>query len=84
MLKINNVTVYSKKPCSHCEQTKTWLKDHGVEFKEIDIYFDEDALEAIKDAAYRQAPVVSLNDWEVSWSGHQETNLEGHLLDVQK
>lgn len=81
MLKIDNVTVYSKPNCSHCEQTKAWLNDHEIEFKEVDIYSDDDALAVIKEAGYRQAPVVSLNDWEFSWSGHQEINLEGHLLD---
>jgi len=81
MLKINNVTVYSKKPYSNCEKTKEWLNEHGIEFTEVDIYSDDDALEQIKSEGYRQAPVVSLNDWQWHWSGHQVTNLEGHLLD---
>ena len=39
------VTVYSKTKCVQCEMTKEFLKQHNVEFEEINVEENEEALE---------------------------------------
>ncbi len=39
------IKVYSKHNCMQCEMTKEFLKQHNVEFEEINIEENEEALE---------------------------------------
>lgn len=55
------VTVYSKPNCMQCEFSKKYLKDKGIEFEEINVFEDDEALAMLRDAGYSQMPVVDIN-----------------------
>ena len=55
------ITVYSKPNCMQCEFAKKYLKDKGVDFKEINVFEDEKALTMLRDAGYAQLPVIDIN-----------------------
>jgi glutaredoxin-like protein NrdH len=61
------VTVYSLPSCVQCESTKRYLSKHLIEFKEIDMSQDPQALERIREMGFTQAPVVEFGD--EAWSG---------------
>ena len=55
------ITVYSKPDCMSCEFSKKYLKDKGIDFKEIDVFEDDKALSMLRDAGYSQMPVVDVD-----------------------
>ena len=73
------VTVYSKPGCKYCIETKTWLDMNEIEYDEVNVVGNKEGLHTIKENGFRMLPVVSINDFEIAWSGHQKDNLEGHL-----
>ena len=56
-----------------------WLDEHGLGFNEVDITEDEEAMELVKSHGYNQAPVVSINQFEDSWSGFRQDKLNSLL-----
>lgn len=58
---MNKITVYSKPNCMSCEFSKKYLKDKGIEFKEINVFEDNEALTMLRDAGYSQMPVVDID-----------------------
>nr|DAU66283.1 MAG TPA: glutaredoxin-like protein [Caudoviricetes sp.] len=65
-----NITVYGKPNCSQCDLTKGYLKVQGIKFNYIDVTVDAAALNLIQERGYQQLPVVSIDDFDVAWSGH--------------
>ena len=65
-----NITVYGKPGCPQCDLTKAYLKVKDIQFNYIDVTVDAAALNLIQEHGYQQLPVVSINDFESSWSGH--------------
>jgi glutaredoxin-like protein NrdH len=61
------VTVYSLPSCPQCDTTKRFLEKKNIEYTEIDLTQDPDALDKIKDWGYSAAPVVHVNG--THWSG---------------
>lgn len=55
------ITVYSKPSCMQCEFSKKYLNDKGVEFKEINVLEDAEALAMLRDKGFSQMPVVDVN-----------------------
>ena len=55
------IKVYSKPNCMQCEFSKKYLKDKGIEFKEINVFDDDEALSMLRDAGYSQMPVVDVD-----------------------
>ena len=53
-----SITVYTKPSCVQCDATKRALAKAGLDYAEIDLTQDSDALEAVKALGYQQAPVV--------------------------
>lgn len=58
------IKVYSKPNCMQCEMSKRYLKDKGIEFKEINVFTDTDSLEMLRSAGLTQMPVVMADDHE--------------------
>lgn len=54
------ITVYSKPNCMACNFAKKYLEDKGVEFKEINVFEDAEALAMLRDKGFSQMPVVSI------------------------
>ena len=76
---MTNITVYKMPKCDACERTKMWLDEHDLGYNEVDITEDEEAMELVKSHGYNQAPVVSINNFEDSWSGFNQEKLDSLL-----
>ena len=57
-----DITVYSTPLCAPCEQLKTYLRAHDVEFTAKDLMMDEDAAEFIDSHNIRTSPVLQVGD----------------------
>lgn len=67
------VTVYTLPACVQCDSTKRYLKKNLVEFKEVDLSADANAMEHVRELGYTQAPVVEIGDEH--WSGFRMDQL---------
>lgn len=68
------LTVYSKTDCMQCNFTKKWLNEHGIEYDEVNVEEDEEALNYIKyDLGYRAVPVIVSSTEH--WYGFQPDKL---------
>lgn len=66
------IKVYSKPNCVQCEMTKEFLKQNNVEFEEVNVFEDEEALELIKLHGFKRLPVVTRNNsFDFVFSGFQ-------------
>jgi glutaredoxin-like protein NrdH len=63
------VTLLSKPGCVPCLATKRAFAAKGIEYTEVDITEDVEALELAKNLGHMQAPVVVVNGGETHWSG---------------
>lgn len=68
------MTVYSHPKCVQCEQTKKVLAGLGVEFDEVDVSEDMEALAFVKGLGYLSAPVVVAGSEH--WSGFRPDRLK--------
>ena len=64
-----SVTVYTKPHCVQCEATKRQLRRQGIDFTAVDLTGDPEALRTVRQAGFKQAPVVMTDD--ASWSGYR-------------
>ena len=55
------ITIYSKQNCIKCEMVKRYLTDKGVQFTEVDVLKDTEALQMLRDEGYAELPVVDVN-----------------------
>lgn len=53
-----SITVYTKPSCVQCNATTRALAKQGLEYAEVDLMQDEEALASVKALGYQQAPVV--------------------------
>jgi len=61
-MKKNNVTIYSTPTCHYCFKAKDYLKENGIEFKEIDVSVDQRAAqEMILKSGQMGVPVIEIN-----------------------
>ena len=67
------ITIYSKPNCMQCEFSKKYLNDKGIEFKEINVFEDAEALAMLRDKGFSQMPVVDVN-------GEFHTGFQPNLL----
>ena len=56
----NMMKVFSKPNCIKCELVKRYLNDKGVEFEEIDVFENAEALQMLRDEGYAELPVVDI------------------------
>lgn len=61
------VVVYSLPNCVQCETTKRVLDRKGIEFTEINLSENEEAMQHVRDLGYTAAPVVEADGKH--WSG---------------
>ena len=67
------ITIYSKPNCMACNFSKKYLEDKGVEFEEINVFEDAEALAMLRDKGFSQMPVVVIN-------GEFHTGFQPNLL----
>jgi glutaredoxin-like protein NrdH len=68
------VTVYTKPSCVQCNATYRALDSKGIEYEILDLSQDENALAAVKELGYLQAPVVITD--EDHWSGFRPDKID--------
>ena len=68
------ITVYTKPSCVQCTATRRALKKHGLEFEEVDLLEDADALATVKALGYQQAPVIFAGGDH--WSGYRPDKIK--------
>ncbi len=79
------VTVYTKPRCVQCDGTKFMLKRAGIEYTEVDLSQNPDALAAVKALGYLGAPVVITNrgtdpNDDIHWGGMDPDRINEHIL----
>jgi len=56
------VKVYSTPTCPYCLTLKKFLKDHNIDFEDIDVSKDEEALKEMTEKSQQMGvPVVDIN-----------------------
>lgn len=63
-----NITVYEKRNCTDCADTKQDLKARGLDFNVISLEDNLSTLKSFRERGFKQAPIVE-TDNEV-WSGY--------------
>ncbi len=57
------IKVYSTSTCPWCDKLKHWLKEHKIEFEDIDVSQNmEVAQEMVKKSGQMGVPVTEIND----------------------
>ena len=67
------VTVYTLPACVQCDSTKRLLTKNEIQYREIDLSSDQEALAMVKELGYTAAPVVVAGDDH--WSGFRPDKL---------
>ena len=76
------VKVYSTSACPYCVTLKTYLKEHNIEFEDIDVVQDEKAREEmIKKSGQMGVPVVEIDSQIVIGFDKEKIN---QLLKITK
>lgn len=58
------ITLYSKDDCRYCVAVANFLRNNGIEFKELNIDHDEDARKHVTDKGYMSIPVTEVEGQE--------------------
>lgn len=74
------VTLYTKSNCVQCDMTKRVLVREGIEYTEVNLEQDAEAMAMVKEMGYQSAPVVVAGD--THWSGFRAERIKG--LKAQK
>lgn len=67
------VIVYTLPSCVQCDSTKRVLTKNAIEYQEVDLTQDEQAMEYVKSLGYNAAPIVVAGDEH--WSGFRPDRL---------
>lgn len=80
------VTIYTAPNCGACTASKSSLKRREVDYTEVDLSTDPEALKMVKALGYAKAPVMVLTDPATDrvldhWSGYRLDKLKTIALD---
>jgi len=67
------VTLYTLPACVQCDSTKRVLTRNSIEYREVDLSQDPEAMALVKELGYTAAPVVVIGDDH--WSGFRPDKL---------
>lgn len=57
-----NVTIYSTPTCPYCKHAKSFLKEHDINFEDIDVSVDDEkAQEMIDKSGQMGVPVIDID-----------------------
>lgn len=57
------ITIYSTPSCQYCKMAKSFFKEKGVEYKEIDVSEDDDARQEMFDKSHQMGvPVIEIGE----------------------
>lgn len=69
------IKIYTKNNCVQCKQSKLWLQNHGLDYKEINVDNELDAYNYLMANNLRTLPVV-FNKGELIAMGFQPQKLK--------
>lgn len=69
-----SITVYTTPTCIPCRGTKRQLARLGLDFEEVDVSQDSEALAFCLSLGHKSTPVVYVND-VTHWSGHRPDSI---------
>ncbi|MFT9267270.1 glutaredoxin-like protein NrdH [Oenococcus sp.] len=75
---MTDITVYTKNDCVQCKMTKKFLTSMGADFREINIDQHPEFVAQLKEAGYRQTPVVKIDGLD-AFSGFRPNVLKKAL-----
>lgn len=67
------VTLFTLPACVQCDSTKRVLTRNSIEYQEVDLSLDPEAMEMVRGMGYTAAPVVIAGDEH--WSGFRPDKL---------
>lgn len=70
------IKVYTKNNCFPCKMTKRKLQELGVNYKEINVDENLEALEYLMECGFRSLPVVFKDDEPIVTGGYAPNILE--------
>ena len=70
-----NITLFSRKGCMKCMMTKRFLNEHNLDFKEVDVDEDEDAMARLRKLGVKSLPVVEDSN-EVVCTGFDQEKMK--------
>jgi len=78
------ITVYSKYLCIWCDRAKAFLKNKGIEFKDVNVMEDKKAMDFIVSQGHRTLPQIYHNNKVISGGYTGLTKLEEGKLEELK
>lgn len=54
-----NITLFSKNNCMQCKMTKRFLAENNINFEEVNIDNEPDALGWLKEQGFQSVPVIT-------------------------
>ena len=78
------ITVYTKYLCIYCDRAKAFLKNNGIEFKDVNVMEDKKAMDFVISQGHRTLPQIYHNDKVISGGYTGLTKLkEGKLEELK-
>ena len=78
------ITVYTKYLCIWCDRAKAFLKNNGIEFKNVNVMEDKKAMDFVISQGHRTLPQIYHNDKVISGGYTGLTKLkEGKLEELK-
>ena len=78
------ITVYTKYLCIWCDRAKAFLKNNGIEFKDVNVMEDKKAMDFVISQGHRTLPQIYHNDKVISGGYTGLTKLkEGKLEELK-
>jgi len=56
------IKIYSADMCEYCNQAKALMDSIGIEYTEIDIYQDSEAMAVMREMKFTTVPQISIDD----------------------
>ena len=78
------ITLYTKHLCIFCDRAKAFLKNNGIEFKDVNVMEDKKAMDFVISQGHRTLPQIYHNDKVISGGYTGLTKLkEGKLEELK-
>lgn len=58
---MSQVVIYTKQTCPWCDKLKKWMTENAIDYKEVDIEMDQEALDFIKNQGLMTVPQVFID-----------------------
>lgn len=77
------IKVYSTSMCGYCQQAKALLDDAGIEYTEIDVHEDAEAMALMREMEFTTVPQILIDDvWIGGYAELTEMQEAGALKNV--